>query len=153
MSIKLLGKTEQDMVMGLSCMYMSESAMFEFRRDFNMAELKSLTIEIRFPFTEPIILITFYRPEGPVKVDNQIHSLISNMLFEDKEFIMMGDVNVSLLRKPIDNDAKHMKNIYDSNNLTQLITEQTRTTDNINPKSTGGRGCFPPPREVLADNV
>ena len=122
MSIKLLGKTEQDMVMGLSC-------MFELRKDFNMAELKSLTIEIRLPFTEPIILITFYRPEGPVKVDNQIHNLISNMLFE--EFIMMDVVNVSLLRKPIDNDTKHMKNIYDTNNLTQLITEQTRTTDSI----------------------
>ena len=109
MSIKLLGKTEQDIVMVLSC-------MFELRKDFNMAELKSLTIEIRLPFTEPIILITFYRPEGPVNVDNQIHNLISNMLFEEKEFIMMDDVNVSLLTKPIDNDAKHMKNIYDSNN-------------------------------------
>ena len=31
---------------------------------------------------------------------------------------------------PLDNDAKHMKNIHHSNNLTQLITEPTRTTDN-----------------------
>ena len=43
---------------------------------------------------------------------------------------MMGDVNANILSKPLDNDAKHMKNIYESNNLTQLITEPTRTTDN-----------------------
>ena len=43
---------------------------------------------------------------------------------------MMGDVNANLLRKPLDNDAKHTKNVYHSNNLTQLITEPTRTTNN-----------------------
>ena len=44
----------------------------------------------------------------------------------------MGDVNANVLSKPLDNDAKHMKNIYiyDSNNLTQLKNEPTRTTDN-----------------------
>ena len=68
MGIKLLGKTEQDMVVGLPCMCSSHFKMFEFRNDFNVAELESLTIEIRFPFTKPIILITLYRPEGPVKV-------------------------------------------------------------------------------------
>ena len=111
-------------------MYVHESLMFEFRNDFNVAELGSLTIEIRLPFTKPIILMTLCRPEGPVKVYNNILNLISNILFEDKEFIMMGDVNANVLSKPLDNDAKHMKNIYDLNNLTQLITEPTVTTDN-----------------------
>ena len=79
---------------------------------FNVAELESSTIETRFiPFTKPIILMTFYRPGGPVKVYNDIHNLISNILFEDKEFIMMGDENANLLSKPLDNDAKHMKTI------------------------------------------
>ena len=82
-----------------------------------MAELESLTIEIRLRFTKPIILMTFF---GPVKVYNDSHNLILNILFEDKEFIVMGDVNANLLSKPLDSDAQHMKNIYDSNNLTQL---------------------------------
>ena len=43
---------------------------------------------------------------------------------------MMGDVNANLLSKLLDNDEKHMKNIYDSHSLTHLITEPTRTTDN-----------------------
>ena len=110
-------------------MYVHESLMFEFRNDFNVAELESLTIEMRLSFTKTIILMTLYRPEGPVKVYINIHNLISNILFEDKEF-MMGDVIANFLSKPLDNDAKHMKNIYDSNNLTQLITEPTRTTNN-----------------------
>ena len=117
-------------------MYVHESLMFEFRNDFNVAELESLTIEIRLPFTKPIILMTLYRPEGPVKVYNNIHNLISNILFEDKEFIMMGNVNANFLSKPLDNDAKHMKNIYDSNNLIQLTTEPTRITDNTNTSRT-----------------
>ena len=104
--------------------------MFEFRNDFNVAELESLTIEIRLPFTKPIILMTLYRPESPVKVYNDINNPILNILFEDKVFIMMGDVNAILLSKPLHNDAKHMKNMYDSDNLTQVITEPTRTTDN-----------------------
>ena len=78
-------------------MYVHESLMFESRNDFNGAELESLTIEIRLPFTKPIILMTLYGPEGPVKVCNNIHNLISDILFEDKEFIMMGDVNANLL--------------------------------------------------------
>ena len=73
-------------------MYVHESLMFEFRNGFNVAELESLTIETRLRFTEPIILMTFYRQEDPVKVYNDIHNLISNILFEDKELIMMGDV-------------------------------------------------------------
>ena len=28
--------------------------LFEFRNDFNVAELESLTIEVRLPFTKPI---------------------------------------------------------------------------------------------------
>ena len=44
---------------------------------------------------------------------------------------MMGDVNANFLSKPLDNDAKHMKNIHDSNNLTQLITEPARTTGHL----------------------
>ena len=76
-------------------MYVHESLMFEFRNDFNVAELESLTIEIRLPFTKPIILMTFYKPEGPVKVYNNIHNLISNILFEDKKFIMIDDVNAN----------------------------------------------------------
>ena len=89
-------------------MYVHESLMFEFRKDFNVAELESLTIEIRLPLTKPIIFITFYRPEGPVKVYSDIHNLISDILFEDKEFIMMGDVNANLLSKPLDNDAQNI---------------------------------------------
>ena len=92
-------------------MYVHESLIFEFRNDFNVAELESLTIEIRLAFTKPIILMTLYRPEGPVKVHNNIHNLISNILFEDKEFIMMGDVNANFLSKPLDNDVKHEKYI------------------------------------------
>ena len=58
--------------------------------------------------------MTFYRPVGPVEVYNDIHNLVSNILFEDKEFIMMGDVNSNLLSKPLHNNAKHMENLYDS---------------------------------------
>ena len=43
--------------------------------------------------------------------DNRLHGsdIISNILFEDKEFIMMGDVNANVLSKPLDNDAKYIK--------------------------------------------
>ena len=129
MGIKLLGKTEQDIVVGLQCMCMSPKCLSFEKTLFNVAELESLTIEIRLPFTKLLNLVMFYRPGGPVKVYNDIHNLISNILFEDKEFIMMGDANPNLLSKPLDNDAKHMKQ-YDSNNITQLITEPIRTTGN-----------------------
>ena len=65
-------------------MYVHESLMFDFRNDFNVAELESLTIEIRLPFTKPIILMTFYRPVGPVEVYNDIQNLVSNILFKTR---------------------------------------------------------------------
>ena len=96
---------------GSQYLYGNSKPMFELQNDFDVAELESLTIERRLLLTKPIILMTVYRPEGPVQVYNDIHNLISNILFEDKEFIMMGDVNANLLSKPLDNDAKHMENM------------------------------------------
>ena len=57
-------------------------------------------------------------------IDNLFHKLGD----ESKEHITTGDMNCDLL-KPSKQCANHIKRIYNKHNVTQLIKEPTRTTD------------------------
>ena len=54
-------------------------------------------MELNLLFIKPIVLTTLYRPERPVQVFNRIESMVSNIAGNDKEFILMGDLNCDLL--------------------------------------------------------
>ena len=54
-------------------------------------------MELNLPFIKLIVLTTLYRPEGPVEVFNRIEFMVSNIVGNNKEFILMGDLNCDLL--------------------------------------------------------
>ena len=74
-------------------------------------------------------MTTLYRPPGkPVEVFGFIDNLFHKLDGESKEYITIGDMNCDPL-KPSKQCAKHIKRIYNKHNVTQLIKEPTRTTD------------------------
>ena len=70
---------------------------FTLREDIQDLDLETITVELNLPFIKPIVLTTLYRPEGPVEVFNRIESMVSNIVGNNKEFILMGDLNCDLL--------------------------------------------------------
>ena len=85
-------------------------------------------MEIKLPFTKPIILSTIYRLEATVKIFECINMFVDKIISEDKEFILISDMNCNMLAKPLDNTTKHIQRIYDAFDLNLLIKEATRTT-------------------------
>ena len=88
-------------------MYLHRSVQFTSRDEFNIIGLETLSVEIKLPFTKPIILSTIYRPEATVEVCECINKFVDKIISEDKEFILMGDMNCNMLAKPLDN-TKYM---------------------------------------------
>ena len=74
-------------------------------------------------------MTTLYRPPGkPVDVFGFMDNLFHKLDEKNKEYITIGDMNCDLL-KPSKQFAKHLKRIYNKHNVTQLIKQPTRTTD------------------------
>ena len=111
-------------------MYLHRSVQFTSRDEFNIMGLETLSVEIKLLFTKPIILSTIYRPEATVEIFECINRFVDKIISEDKEFILMGDMNCNMLAKPLDNTTKHIKRIYDAFGLTLLSKEPTRSTSN-----------------------
>ena len=69
------------------------------------------------------IFISFFHFLG---LFDDIKSLFSKIDEENRKWVIAGDLNCTLL-KPRDNDAVHIKRIYNINNFKAIIMEPTRT--------------------------
>ncbi len=99
------------------------SSEFKWRSDETSEASKS------FP------VITWYRPPSdPVASFGKLENALSFLDKEGKEIILLGDTNCDLTPKqnetPIDNDSKHMLDLYELFTFKQLIEEPTRVTLN-----------------------
>ena len=77
--------------------YIHSSIHFTSREDLKDLDLETITVELNLPFIKPVVLTTLYRPEGPVEVFNRIDSMVSNIVDNNKDFILMDDLNCDLL--------------------------------------------------------
>ena len=122
-------RNDRIMHKGGVAMYLHKSVQFISRDEFNVICQETLSVEIKLPFTKPIILTTIYRPEATVEIFECINRFVDKIIIsEDKEFILMDDMNRNMLGKPLDNTTKQIKRIYDAFGLTLLIKEPIRVT-------------------------
>ena len=63
-------------------------------------------MELNLSFIKPIVLTTLRRTDGLVEVFNGIESMVSNIVGNNKEFILIGDLDCYLLSGPA-NKTKH----------------------------------------------
>ena len=97
------------------------------RQDLNDVDLETVAVELRLPHVKPIVIVTLYRPEGPVEVFDGVEAMISKISEEKKEFILMGDLNCNLLMED-NSKTKDIVQVYDTYGMTQIIKDPTRTT-------------------------
>ena len=89
--------------------YLLESVQCTSRDEFSVRSLGTLSVEIKLPFTKPIKLTTMYRPDATVEILDCINKFVDKIIPEDKELVLIGNINRNMLAKPLDNGAKHIK--------------------------------------------
>ena len=87
----------------------------------------------------PFIILSWCRPPSdPIDTFDQLEQVMRFLELEGKEIILLGDTNCDLSENPnstngsapmFSGNARHIKDMYDSFGLTQLISEPTRETE------------------------
>ncbi len=113
--------------------YIRDSIKYKIRDDVPIDNLELICIEVQPPRAKSFLVVAWYRPPGdPVGSYDKLEKVISFLDKKDKEIILLGDTNCDLSQhsaeQPIDNNSKHMINLYDLFSFTQLIGEPTRVT-------------------------
>ena len=83
----IVNRKDRNRFGGDVAIYIHSTIQFTLHED--LKDLETSTMELNLPFTKPIVLTTLYRPEGPVEVFNRIESMVSNIVGNNKEFILM----------------------------------------------------------------
>ena len=79
----------------------------------NGFDSETIAVELSLAHVKPIVIVTLYRPEGPVEVFNKIEAMVSKISEEKKVFILMGDLNCNLLMED-NSKTKYMVELYDT---------------------------------------
>ena len=110
------------------CIYVKNSITFSERKDLIKDNVESVFIEIHQPSSASFIVGTIYRPpSASVDSFSAIEQLVKLIDNEDKEFYLLGDLNVNILDNS-NNDTIHLFSIMEQYQLTQTITSPTRMT-------------------------
>ena len=113
--------------------YIRDAINYTRRSDLPDNQLELICIEIEPPKSRSFFIVAWYRPPvKPVDVFAKLHQILSFLDREDKEIILLGDTNCDLsnhaLGQSVENNTRHMCDIYELFSLEQLINEPTRVT-------------------------
>lgn len=117
--------------------YIEDHFNFKQRSDLSIFIphiIETIFVEIRHGNNKPIIIGCIYRPNSPPKADldifvNTISEVINLIKSENKEVILMGDLNIDLLKYNTHNKTNSFINGIFSGGLLPLITKPTRICD------------------------
>ena len=111
--------------------YIRNSINFIIRPDLGFDDIEALTIEIHQYKTKPFLVTTWYRPpNSPIDLLAKFENILRLIDIEEKESIIMGDLNCDLLHKDLDHMTKELNFITNLYEYNQLIHEPTRETIN-----------------------
>ena len=96
--------------------------------DLETTELELIWLEIVFSYSKNILVCFFYRPPDSkiswLDIRSDHHK---NVYDESKVLLLLGDMDINLL-KPDENNTQKLMHVLDSVNLVQIIKTPTRVT-------------------------
>ena len=109
-------------------MYLSNKMCFDRRNDLEYADIECIWIEVTCRFAKNFLVCCMYRPPSsshylPNNFNDRMREMLSTAAAENKEVIVLGDMNVNYLVKE---DSKDFKEILALLGLKQLIKDATR---------------------------
>ena len=110
--------------------YTRDTLNYSVRSYLNNTQIEVLTIEISKYKTKPFLVTTWYRPPNtPVESFQEFEKLLQHIDLEDKESIILGDLNCNLISKDTnDCNTNELKFVTNMCQYKQLIQEPTRVT-------------------------
>jgi exonuclease III len=110
--------------------FISDRVQWIRRHDLEHPELECLWIEVLIKNAKSILVGTIYKtPVGSKFLSKDFPDYFDDMLStaaaENKELILMGDLNCNFLKKSSDADIKSIKDV---NGLMQMVKDPTRIT-------------------------
>ena len=116
---------------GGDCIYLRNTINFKIRNDLVPDDIEAICTEISKPNCRNFIAASVYRPPSSAQEFFVAFEEIIKMIDdEDKEFHILGDLNCNILTNTINQQTKKLKEILETYQLSQLITEPTRVTAN-----------------------
>lgn len=81
------------------------------------------------PNAKPVIITLIYRPpDSKIEFMDILNEYLTKLDTLDKELIVLGDLNCDLSQEKLDCHSKRLVDLFNVNQLTQIIMEPTRIT-------------------------
>ena len=111
--------------------YIKNGIPYTRRADLETDDLGIIWLEINFKNCKLFVVGVLYRPLDTLKYSNKnflksLSDVLNKLSYEDKETILMGDINCDYLK---DNYHREIKNLFVSYGFKQLIEKATRITE------------------------
>ena len=109
-------------------LYVRENLSFTIRN--GLVRLEMICVEINLPYNRSFLVGTWYRPRSAaIDLFTEYSSFVEKCDCENKELILLGDMNCDYLKGPIDPHTRKLQFLSSVYQLEQLILEPTRVTD------------------------
>lgn len=111
------------------CIYIRETIQHRIRNSFEFQTAEAICLEIQKPNSRPFVILACYRPPNYLIEDpffDSLESLTSQIDTENKDLILMGDLNCDYLSTSDNLYTKKLKAVCEIYQLSQIIEEPTR---------------------------
>ena len=116
--------------LSLSLSIQFNSINSNLRSNLSADGLEAVSVEILKPKSKPFVITACYRPPSAEDVVlDELEKFVATVDAEDKEFILMGDLNCNMLANNSDHSTSELTSICENYQLQQLIKSPTRITE------------------------
>ena len=125
-------RRDRDRQGGGVAMYLKQNSGFccKLRDDLMHNELESIVIELTHRKSKPFVIMAWYRPpDTNISVFDSVNSVLEKVECENKDVLLIGDVNCDLLTNNPSCYTKKMNEVSESFQMKQVIKEATRITE------------------------
>ena len=113
---------------GVAC-YIRNIIDYKIRSDLSDPDLEFLCIQIQKPKAKPFLFSNWYRPpNSPFELFDKFEVLLGKIEAENIESNIVGDINCNMLAISPTNETRHVIELCESYQYTQLIKKPTRVT-------------------------
>ena len=106
-------------------LYIKENLSYSLRNDLVPVRLEMICAEINLPYSRSFLVGTWYRPpNSDFDLFAEYSSFIEKCDYENKQIIILGDMNCDYLKDPIDPHTRKLQFLSSVYQLEQLISSQ-----------------------------
>ena len=111
-------------------LYIKNNIPYVERQDLVSDDLEMICIEVNRKHSKPFLIGTWYRPpSSDIDIFNDFELFLFKCDIEDKELILLGDLNCDFSKVPQDFCTRKLQTLCSLYQLTQIINEPTRVTE------------------------